>query len=247
MAFILRCHDSIKLEQSILGMQISTEMISGKTQAHLSILNNTSGLADDCLLHTEVIKPLLAMQEAAAKEGLHLRVASGFRSYERQLAIWNAKATGQRCLLNDNGQSIDPDSLCDTEKLYAILRWSALPGCSRHHWGTDLDVWDSAAVPENYSLQLVPEEYQQSGPFYALNCWLDEHAEIYGFVRPYAIDRGGVAPEPWHLSYLPIAKQFEAQLSATFVRKILDNSDLVLAEVAVDSLDDIWDQFICTR
>ena len=228
-------------------MQISAEMISGKTEAHLSVLDNISGLGNACLLHTDVIKPFLTMREAAAKKGLDLRVASGFRSYERQLSIWNGKATGQRFLLNDNGQPIDPDSLCDTEKLNAILRWSALPGCSRHHWGTDLDVWDSAAVPEDYSLQLVPEEYQQSGPFYALSCWLDEYAETYGFVRPYDIDRGGVAPEPWHLSYQPIAKQFEAQLSATFVRKILDNSDLVLAEVAVDSLDDIWDQFICTR
>ena len=246
MAFILRCHDSIKLEQSILGMQISTEMISGKTQAHLSILDNTRGLGDVCLLHPDVVKPFLTMQEAAAKEGLDLRVASGFRSYERQLSIWNAKATGQRYLLNDNGQPIDSNSLCDIEKLYAILRWSALPGCSRHHWGTDLDVWDVAAVPDNYSLQLVPEEYQQGGSFYLLNCWLGEHAETYGFVRPYAIDRGGVAPEPWHLSYLPIAKQFEAQMSITFVRKILDNSNLALAKEAVDNLDDIWCQFICT-
>lgn len=228
-------------------MQISTEMISGKTQVHLSILDNMSGLADGCLLHTDVITPFLTMQEAAAKEGLNLQVASGFRSYERQLSIWNAKATGQRCLLNDNGQPIDSNSLCDTEKLYAILRWSALPGCSRHHWGTDLDVWDSAAVADDYSLLLVPEEYQQDGPFYLLSCWLDEHAETYGFVRPYAIDRGGVAPEPWHLSYQPIAKQFEAKLSTVFVRKILDNSDLMLADVAEDSLDDIWDQFICTR
>jgi len=227
-------------------MQISKEMISGKTQAHLSILDNISGLGEACLLHIDVIKPLLTMREAAAKEGLDLRVASGFRSYERQLSIWNAKATGQRCLLNDNGQPIDPDSLCDTEKLYAILRWSALPGCSRHHWGTDLDVWDAAAVPDDYSLQLVPEEYQQGGPFSVLSCWLDEHAETYGFVRPYAIDQGGIAPEPWHLSYLPIAKQFEVQLSATFVQEILDNSNLVLAKEAVDNLDDIWDQFICT-
>ena len=228
-------------------MQISTEMISGKTQAHLSTLDNIKGLSDTCLLHTEVIKPLLIMQGAAAKEGLDLRVASGFRSYERQLAIWNAKATGQRCLLSDSGIPIDADSLCGTEKLYAILRWSALPGCSRHHWGTDLDVWDAAAVPDDYSLRLVPEEYLQSGPFYTLSCWLGEHAETYGFVRPYAIDRGGVAPEPWHLSYLPVAKQFEEQLSAIFVRKILDNSNLVLAKEAVDNLDDIWDKFICTR
>ena len=34
-----------------------------------------------------------------------------------------------------------PDALIET-----ILLWSALPGGSRHHWGTDVDVFDAAAV-----------------------------------------------------------------------------------------------------
>lgn len=219
-------------------MQISTEMISGQTQSHLA------NLTEICQLHVDVIDPFRVMQSAAAQEGIDLQVASGFRSYERQLAIWNAKASGTRVLLDGQGQCLNIESLNDVEKVYAILRWSALPGCSRHHWGTDMDVWDAAAVAEDYQLQLVPEEYQPDGPFHKLACWLDQYAESYGFVRPYAIDGGGVAPEPWHLSYQPIARQYEVQLNTTFVKKILDNASLMLSDVVKNNLDDILERFI---
>ncbi len=35
----------------------------------------------------------------------------------------------------------------------------------------------------------------------------------FGFYRPYAVDRGGVHPEPWHLSYAPLAQQALAAFS----------------------------------
>jgi len=79
-----------------------------------------------------------------------------------------------------------------------------LPGLSRHHWGTDFDVWDAAAVPEDYSLGLVTAEYLSGGPFHHLNTWLSEREarnQSEDFFRPYATDRGGVAPEPWHISH----------------------------------------------
>lgn len=214
-------------------------MVSGQTQCHLANLN------DACQLHTDVIAPFRSMQKSAAKQGIDLQVASGFRSYERQLAIWNTKVSGEKPLLDGQGHLVPFDRLSDVEKIFAILRWSALPGCSRHHWGTDLDVWDAAAVSAGYQLQLVPGEYQPNGPFYKLACWLDEHAEPHGFVRPYAEHKGGVAPEPWHLSYVAIAKQFEVQISNTFVKKILDNASLKLGGVVKDNLDEILERFIC--
>ena len=40
--------------------------------------------------------------------------------------------------------------------------------------------------------------------------------EAHGFYRPYGQDRGGVAPERWHLSYVPLssqcARQFDGEL-----------------------------------
>ncbi len=38
-------------------------------------------------------------------------------------------------------------SSAEAERVAAILVWSALPGASRHHWGTDCDVIDAAALP----------------------------------------------------------------------------------------------------
>jgi LAS superfamily LD-carboxypeptidase LdcB len=220
------------------SMQVIPAMISGKTEEHLCQLSM------DCLLHKVVLSPFMALQEAAAMQGYDLQVASAFRSFERQLMIWNAKARGERPVLDEFGQPLNLESLCEKDKVFAILRWSALPGCSRHHWGTDMDIWDAAAVPLDYVLQLTPDEYQQGGPFYSLSCWLDEHAEVFGFVRPYEIDRGGVAPEPWHLSYYPVARAFEDKLDAQCIYKILDNSDLIWRDTILAHLDEIISRFI---
>lgn len=219
-------------------MHVTLEMVSGKTEEHLSELNG------DCLLHQAVVAPFQSLQAAAAEKGIDLEVASGFRSFERQLAIWNAKASGQRLVLDDQSQPFNLVNMSERERVFAMLRWSALPGCSRHHWGTDMDVWDAAAVSPDYVLQLTPDEYQQNGPFHKLSCWLGEHAGEYGFVWPYEHDNGGVAPEPWHLSYSPVAQQFEARLNAQCIRKILDNSELVLKDTILNCLDEIIPKFI---
>jgi len=141
---------------------------------------------------------------AARTAGIDLRIASGYRDYGRQLAIFNAKARGERPVLSSSGVCLKRNDHDDLTWLRAILRYSALPGLSRHHWGTDFDVWDAAAVPEDYSLGLVAAEYLSGGPFHHLNTWLSEREarnQSEGFFRPYATDRGGVAPEPWHISH----------------------------------------------
>jgi len=141
---------------------------------------------------------------AARTAGIDLRIASGYRDYGRQLAIFNAKARGERPVLSSSGVCLKRGDHDDLSWLRAILRYSALPGLSRHHWGTDFDVWDAAAVPEDYSLGLVTAEYLSGGPFHHLNTWLSEREarnQSEDFFRPYATDRGGVAPEPWHISH----------------------------------------------
>jgi LAS superfamily LD-carboxypeptidase LdcB len=240
MLVILRCRNTIGCRLSEKdSMQVIPAMISGKTEEHLCQLNT------NYLLHKDVLSPFRALQEAAAMQGYDLQVASAFRSFERQLIIWNAKARGELPVLDESGHPLSIENLGEKEKVFAIMRWSALPGCSRHHWGTDMDIWDAAAVSQDYVLQLTPDEYQQDGPFHGLSCWLDEHAEAFGFVRPYAIDSGGVAPEPWHLSYTPVARAFDAKLDAQFICKVLDNSDLILRDTVLDYLDEIISRFIC--
>jgi LAS superfamily LD-carboxypeptidase LdcB len=127
------------------------------------------------------------MQVAAAHEGFNLQAASSWRSFERQLAIWNGKWRGERPLLDAR----QPAAGCaatgrDRERLHAILRWSALPGTSRHHWGTDLDIYDPDCLPAGTRLALEPWEYEAGGWFADLGEWLGDHMSDFGFFLPYA-------------------------------------------------------------
>lgn len=152
----------------------------------------------------------------ADKAGFALAPASSWRGYSRQLAIFNGKAEGSRAVHDDRGEFLSRDDHDDWSWLQHILRFSALPGTSRHHWGTDLDVYDRSVLPEGYQLQLTPAEYARGGVQGALTEWLDgllaaDDAE--GFFRPYSVDSGGIAPEPWHLSYRADAERFANLMS----------------------------------
>lgn len=196
-------------------------MVSALNQRQLTGLDDTHlvAIADGHRLQAEVARAFMALQLDARKAGFELTIASSYRSFSRQFAIWNGKAAGTRPIHDDQGRHISIEGLSRTQQLHAILRFSAIPGASRHHWGTDLDVYDSAAVPPAYPLQLSPGEVAAGGVFDRLHCWLDDRlaaGDSHGFFRPYGQDRGGVAPERWHLSYAPLsvacAKQFDSEM-----------------------------------
>lgn len=217
----------------------SLQQLTGQSRQHLACVDG------NIFLHQQVIAPFARLQAAAALEGISLAIASGFRDFHRQLAIWNAKVTGQRPVLDRNGAVLDVASLREEELMFAILRWSALPGTSRHHWGTDMDVWDSAAVDASYSLQLVPEEYGPGGPFARLGEWLaGPEVRNLGFFRPYQTDRGGVSPEPWHLSYAPVASTFEGCLDRDGLASVLAGADILLKDVILAHLEEILHRFV---
>ena len=219
-------------------MEITIDTMSGKKQTHLVALSSS------CFLHAEVMAPFFALKTAAATQGFDLQIISGFRSYERQLLIWNEKASGKRLLLDDLSQPLDVGLLTDKQRIFAILRWSALPGCSRHHWGTDIDIWDAAAVPADYQFKLIASEYDPGAPFYELSCWLHRHSKDFGFEMPYSVDGVGVAREPWHLTYAPLAKRFEEMLNLSYVRSIIDVNALALSDAVIKHLDEIFLRFI---
>lgn len=200
-------------------------------------------------LHPDVIEPLQNLSSAAAREGFVFAVASGYRNFSRQLAIWNQKALGMRLVLDSFGNPIDMQLLTDDKKLWAILRWSALPGSSRHHWGTDVDVYDRSKIDENYQLKLTLDETEASGPFAEFHLWLTEklQGKDCPFFRPYAVDRGGVAPEPWHLSYAPLAKIYSAEFSVDLLREQLMQTDIQLKQSIMNNLDEIFARFIKTE
>ncbi|MEE4661106.1 MAG: M15 family metallopeptidase [Halieaceae bacterium] len=192
-----------------------------------------------------------ALQHEAAAAGFDLQIASGFRSFERQRAIFNAKATGKRPVHDDEGVELSLEQLDDSARLHAILRFSALPGASRHHWGSDIDVYDAAAVPEGYAVQLSPAEVADNGVFGPLHRWLDariDAADAFGFYRPYDRERGGVAPERWHLSYAPEARVSEAAFSTDVLQRTLSalpaGRELAMADQVMAALPGLVERYV---
>lgn len=184
-------------------------------------------------VHRTIVPALEALRADARAAGFRLALASGFRDYARQLAIWNGKAEGRRPLLDDACCPLDHARLDAAALLRAILRWSALPGASRHHWGSEIDVYDAAALAPGATVELVAAEVADDGPFGPLHRWLDERiasGRSHGFFRPYAVDRGGVAPERWHLSYAPLAARCQAALDPARLWRLVDDPALALRD-----------------
>lgn len=227
------------------GGNLTTATLVGLSEDHLCSSSQAALLGVP--IHGEVVSPFLRLKDAAAAEGFDLRILSGFRSFEKQLSIWNRKAAGELAVLDSEARPLDITRLSEAELVFAILRWSALPGGSRHHWGTDLDVFDAASRPQGYEIELIPEEVNSGGMFGPLHDWLDRRISAgtsFGFFRPYDRDRGGVAPERWHLSCAPVASRLEGQLSVEVLRGTIHGADMALKHVVLDHLEEIYQRFV---
>jgi LAS superfamily LD-carboxypeptidase LdcB len=175
--------------------------LTGRDRGHIVTLSEPR-----CMLHAAAVRPFLAMRDAALRDGFDLAPVSSFRDFARQRLIWNAKYRGERPARDRRGRLVKMSALDPGARVETILLWSALPGASRHHWGSDIDVADGKVIAAGYEPRLEVEEYRRGGPFAALSTWLSAHMRRFGFYRPYTRRGAGVQPEPWHLSYAPIAQ-----------------------------------------
>ncbi len=231
-------------EQLVDGQWVDEpwQVLTGQTSSMLDVV--TEG--QPFLLHREALPYWRRLVHAAGEAGFDLQIASAWRGFERQCAIWNGKARGERPVLDAGGNPLDTTLLSDDALLFAMLRWSAIPGCSRHHWGTDLDVYDAAAMAPDYAVQLTTDECIGCGPFAALHTWLDsvlqdEHAS---FSRPYAVDRGGIAPERWHLSCHAIAARYEKLLDEKRLLDWIMAQDIALKDRIRYHWHDIFPRYV---
>jgi len=158
--------------------------------------------------------------------------------------IWNNKFSGSRPVYNKQQQPVDLTKLTDINKCIAIMRYSALPGASRHHLGTDLDIFDKAAVNDDYKLQLTPNEYEQGGPFAPLSNWLNNNLAKFGFYRPYKHDLDGVAPELWHISHIKQSQLMVDVLSEKILYECINNSELLGKSAILANLPALYKRFI---
>ena len=218
-------------------------LITGTDQSELKEVPDNPGF----LALPEAGTAFREMQKAAEKDGIDLKIASSYRDFQRQLKIWNAKYDGERPVLDWRNRPVDISRLTGVELVCAILFWSALPGTSRHHFGTDFDVYAPKLAPEGYQLKLETEEYGKGGVYHQLTGWLDANMEKFGFFRPFTDDaKVTVGTELWHISYRKTATELAKiqQESKEDFRKFIGGQDIAGRAVITCMIDDIFSEFL---
>ena len=142
-----------------------------------------SATAINKTLQTEAAEAFLSMQAAAAKDGVDVRMQSGYRSVSYQKKLYDNKTQYYR----NKGLS----EAAAREKAATIVN---PPGCSEHNCGLAADL----NSPEHTTLDTG---FADTAAFR----WLCENAEQYGFILRYpkeAESVTGITYEPWHWRYV---------------------------------------------
>lgn len=219
---------------------MNNDALFGLTTTHLSSWIDTRVTPiKTWAMHRDAIDSWNAMLVAAASDGVIISPLSSFRDFARQRLIWNEKFNGQRRVHDEQNRTLIKSDFDDWAWVKKILRYSALPGLSRHHWGSDIDVFDGAALQQGALPQLQASEFCADGPCAQLDAWLQQRAHDFGFCRPYCSAANGVAPEPWHLSYIAIARQALAELNPEQLHALLRNNDIAGIDIILPRLDQI--------
>ncbi|MDE3743626.1 M15 family metallopeptidase [Maribacter polysaccharolyticus] len=184
-----------------IGLALTPSLMLAKEPEHEYSVLELMGKEDIELfgeginLRKEAHDAFLAMKKAAYSDGIDLKIVSSYRSFYRQEAIWERKYIKYT---EDDGMS----PLAAIEK---IIEYSTIPGTSRHHWGTDIDIIDG--YRKTNGDVLVPEKFEAGGPFEDFKKWMDENSKKFDFHLVYTKDpkRRGFKYEPWHYSYAPIS------------------------------------------
>ncbi len=146
-------------------------------------------------LRAEAHDAFVEMKKAAYSDGIDLKVVSSYRNFSRQEAIFERK-------FDKYTEELGMDPLPAIDK---IIEYSTIPGTSRHHWGTDVDLVDGYRKVEGD--MLVTEKFEAGGPYEDFKKWMDENAKVFDFHLVYTDEprRKGFKYEPWHYSFAPIS------------------------------------------
>ncbi|MCM3784756.1 M15 family metallopeptidase [Neobacillus mesonae] len=137
-------------------------------------------------MRQEAADALEELFAAAEEDNIELRAVSGYRSYDRQVSVFNSS-------VERNG------------KEYA-LRVSAQPGMSEHQTGLSIDV--SSPSVGNVLEEVLGDSEEGK--------WLAEHAPEFGFIIRYPEGREettGYVYEPWHIRY--VGKELAPDIAAS--------------------------------
>jgi len=214
--------------------------LTGRARTHVQQLSQPRLAAQP-----QVAAAFLAMREAAQHDGIDMLPCASFRPLPSQVKIWNRKFSGQATLKDMHDQPRDFAALTPEQVVWAILGWNGLPGATRRHWGTDIDVFDRAAEPPGYKVKLASAEVAPGGVYERLHAWLDVNIARFGFYRPYRSYRGGMFPEPWHLSHRVAAQAVLAALDIDMIARAIRSADDMLGrELALAMLPEIFERHV---
>jgi len=142
-----------------------------------------------------------AMHKDAQNSGVKLKIISATRSFYHQKSIWEAKWKGKRSV--GGIRNITRTIKNHQKRAVKILEYSSMPGSSRHHWGTDID------------LNSFNNKYFASGQGKKPYDWLVKNAPRYGFCQPYTAKgknrNSGYNEEKWHWSFQPLSYHYTQQ------------------------------------
>ncbi|MBQ9964145.1 MAG: M15 family metallopeptidase [Clostridia bacterium] len=128
----------------------------------------------------DIFPYVIAMIEAAKKDGVTLYVRSPYRSY-----------TTQQTLFRNKVKRMIADGVPADQAEAAAARAVARPGTSEHQTGLAIDFNTANSKFENTPAHL----------------WLMEHAAEYGFILRYPKDKTeitGIMYEPWHWRFVGV-------------------------------------------
>lgn len=198
-----------------LSNEFSNDELIGKGKPAL--------FGEDFKLREEARLQFNLMRKAAKEQGFHVHVVSSYRSYNHQNVIWERKYKNFRNQGFSHQKTIDK-----------IIEYSTIPGTSRHHWGTDLDIIDATrGIPSN---PLSEVHFNEGGRMRKFKLWLDKNAEKFGFHLVYTnqSDRKGFKYEPWHFSYKPLSQKMLKQYNALDLKELLQSQKLMGSEHFTD-------------
>jgi len=163
------------------------------------------------------------MAMAAEEDRISLKVISAARNFFRQKTIWERKWNGQTKV---DGKDLSKAIQKPKQRALKILEFSSMPGTSRHHWGTDIDINN------------LNNSYFASGQGKKEYDWLVANAPSFGFCQPYtpinAARPKGYFEEKWHWSYMPISKPLTDAAEAQLRNELINGFDGSETAVEID-------------
>jgi LAS superfamily LD-carboxypeptidase LdcB len=152
--------------------------------------------SSDMYLRKETVEAFKLLLDDFKKDHpkIKIEIISATRNFDSQKKIWENKFNGRKKATGTDDITAIKDPL---ERSLLILRYSSMPGTSRHHWGTDFDI------------NRLNNDYYEKGEGKIIYQWLLENASKYGFCQPYTAGRAeGYNEEKWHWSYVPLSRLY---------------------------------------